>query len=321
VVLSIQQVRDEAIGCRENLEQASGILNPMVAMPPRAQKAEKAVVHGPASSPPAANPVARGELPPNREPAANEDSGSLESRLVRLPFGRMHFYAGGTPSCRRPVILIHGFVIASRYMIPTARHLAPLCRVYAVDLPGYGWSDKPGSSFTLPELADSLAEWMNAMSIQSAHFAANSFGCQVLSHLAVRHPQRIDRLVFQGPTVDPAARSLLGQVWRIIRNSRQESPRLGWLMAKDYWHAGIERIVATVRMALDDRIEERLPLITAPSLIVRGSRDPLVPQAWAETVARLLPNGRLVTLPGCGHTINYTSSAEFVGVMQPFLRL
>jgi pimeloyl-ACP methyl ester carboxylesterase len=116
----------------------------------------------------------------------------------------MHFYAGGTLSAyRRPVILIHGFVIASRYMLPTARRLAPLCRVYAIDLPGYGWSDKPRSSFTLPELSDSLAEWMHTMSIQRAHFAANSFGCQVLSHLAVRHPQRIDRLVFQGPTVDP----------------------------------------------------------------------------------------------------------------------
>lgn len=291
-------------------------------MLPRAQKVEKAEAHGPACSPPAANPVGRDEAPPNRERTANEDFYSLQSRLVRLPFGRMHFYAGEASSAsRRPVVLVHGLVIASRYMLPTAHRLAPLCRVYAVDLPGYGWSDKPNYSLTLPELADSLAEWMKTLSVEKAHFAANSFGCQVLSYFAVRHPRRVDRLVFQGPTVDPAARTLLRQVWRIVRNSRQESPRLGMLMAKDYWHAGIRRIAATIRMALDDRIEERLPFIQAPALVVRGTRDPLVPHAWAERVARLLPRGRLVTLPYCGHTMNYTSPVQFVDAMRPFLEL
>ena len=161
-------------------------------MPQKAQKAEKVEAHGPACIPPAANLVGRDAAPANRaRPAhAKENSGSLESHIVRLPFGRMHFYAGGAQSAdQRPVILIHGLVIASRYMLPTARHLAPLSWVYAVDLPGYGWSDKPCSAFTLPELVDSVAEWMKTLSIQRAHFTANSFGCQVLSHLAVRHPR------------------------------------------------------------------------------------------------------------------------------------
>jgi 2-hydroxy-6-oxonona-2,4-dienedioate hydrolase len=279
-------------------------------MPAKEQKAERGVEAG------------RDADPPNPGRAAEERLPSLESRRVRLSFGEMHFYAGGAESSsRRPVILVHGLIIASRYMLPTAHQLAPFCPVYAVDLPGYGWSSKPDWTLSLPELADSLAEWMQALSIQRAHFAANSFGCQVLSHLAVRHSQRVDRLMLQGPTVDPAARTLFRQIWRIIRNSRMESPRLGLLMAKDYWHAGIKRIVATVRMALDDRIEDRLPLIHAPSLVVRGTRDPLVPQTWAETVARLLPRGGVATLPDCGHTINYTSPKKLVSVMRPFLHL
>jgi 2-hydroxy-6-oxonona-2,4-dienedioate hydrolase len=54
--------------------------------------------------------------------------------------GRMHARAGGHAAGRRgtPVILVHGMVISSRYMVPTATELAPLCPVYAVDLPGYG---------------------------------------------------------------------------------------------------------------------------------------------------------------------------------------
>ena len=49
-----------------------------------------------------------------------------------------------TPDRRRPiVILVHGMVISSRYMVPTAERLAPFANVYAVDLPGYGKSYKP----------------------------------------------------------------------------------------------------------------------------------------------------------------------------------
>ena len=96
---------------------------------------------------------------------------------------------------------MHGMVISSRYMVPTALELAPLCPVYAVDLPGYGDSVKPHSILDLPELADALAAWMDAMRFPAAHLVANSFGCQVLAEFALRHAHRMDRLVFQGPTV------------------------------------------------------------------------------------------------------------------------
>src|SRR5438105_950055 len=58
------------------------------------------------------------------------------------------------------VVLVHGLVIASRYMVPTAERLAPLCNVYAPDLPGYGKSAKPARVLSLAGLADALARWM-----------------------------------------------------------------------------------------------------------------------------------------------------------------
>lgn len=246
----------------------------------------------------------------------------MESRFVRLPWGLMHYFSGGLAEDRvHPIVLIHGLVIASRYMLPTARALVPLCSVYAVDLPGYGWSAKPRHPLSIAQLADALAEWMQALSIRQADFVGNSFGCQILASLAVRHPSRVHRLVLQGPTIDPEARSLMRQIGRLIQNSRRESPGLGSLMLRDYWQAGIRRIVATIRMALRDRIEERLPQITAPTLVVRGEHDPLVPERWASRVTDLLPCGKLVTLPGCAHTINYTAPDAFVRAMRPFLNL
>src|SRR5262245_66439806 len=113
----------------------------------------------------------------------------------------MHARIGGHGRHRQPVILVHGMIISSRYMVPTAVELAPLCPVYAVDLPGYGDSVKPRAILSLTELADALASWMDAMGFPSAHLVANSFGFQVLAEFALRHVHRVDRLVFQGPTV------------------------------------------------------------------------------------------------------------------------
>jgi len=235
--------------------------------------------------------------------------------------GTMHARVGGDGGSGRPVVLVHGMIISSRYMVPTAVELAPLCPVYAVDLPGYGDSVKPDAILSLTELAEALAGWMDAMRFPSAHLVANSFGCQVLAEFALHHVERVDRLVFQGPTVDPSARSVRQQLARLLRNSSSEAPGLGWITIIDYVKAGMRRIRATIRMAIEDRIEAKLPSIAAPTLVVRGGKDPLVPQEWAEEVVRLLPRGELRVLPGLGHTINYTAPKEFVATLRPFLHL
>ena len=92
-------------------------------------------------------------------------------------------------------------------------------------------------------------------------------------------------------------------------------------MLRDYWRAGCRGIAATARMALRDQPEAKLPRITAPTLVVRGCRDVLVPQRWAERIVQLLPDGHLLVLPELAHTINYTAPAIFVHAIRPFLRL
>lgn len=239
---------------------------------------------------------------------------------VPMPSGNVYTRIGG-PSSGAPVVLVHGFVLAGDYMMPAAERLASLTRTYVPDLPGYGLSDRPRQRLNLPYLGDRLAEWMDRVSLPRAHFIGNSFGCQVLVDFAARHARRVHHLVLQGPTVDPAARSLPKQILRLIKNSRIEAPGLGLLMVRDYWRAGWRGILAAGRMALGDRLEPKLKRITVPTLVVRGSRDVLVPERWAEQMVRLLPHGRLLVMPGLAHTIIYTAPAVFVEAIRPFLRL
>ncbi len=88
---------------------------------------------------------------------------------------------------------------------------------------------------------------------------------------------------------------------------------------RDYLSAGTRRGWRTLRHALEDQIEENLPRVRAPALVVRGSRDPICPQRWAEEAARLLPRGRLAVLPGAAHAANFGAPARFAGLIRDFL--
>ena len=87
---------------------------------------------------------------------------------------------------------------------------------------------------------------------------------------------------------------------------------------RDYWQCGLRRLIGTFRYALQDRIEEKLPYVRVPTLVVRGGKDPIVPQRWCEEAVRLLPQGRLVVIPGAGHTVNYNSPVELARVVREF---
>lgn len=220
----------------------------------------------------------------------------------------------------RTVVCVHGVGVSSRYFTPTLEVLGAEFDVLAPDLPGFGGSGDPGFALDLPGLADALLGWIDAAGLQRVALLGNSFGCQIAVETALRRPDAIERLVLQGPTTDPAARTVLGQVGRRLVNSPAEDPRQTPLILRDYRDAGLRRLRLTFRAALADRIEDKLPALALPVLVVRGERDRLVPQAWAEQVTRLLPQGRLAVVPGAAHTLNFSMPDALAEAVGAFLR-
>jgi pimeloyl-ACP methyl ester carboxylesterase len=87
----------------------------------------------------------------------------------------------------------------------------------------------------------------------------------------------------------------------------------------DYADAGTRRVLATFRESIRDHIEVKLPYVTVPTLVVRGELDRLGPQDWAEEVTRLLPDGRLATVPRVPHMIPYRAPRELSAHITAFL--
>ncbi|HEV2802180.1 MAG TPA: alpha/beta hydrolase [Pyrinomonadaceae bacterium] len=217
------------------------------------------------------------------------------------------------------VVLVHGLVVSSLYMMPTAEKLARSYPVFAPDMPGFGKSDAPARTLNVLELADALAAWMDAMSIGRAVLVGNSLGCQIIAALAARSPHKVAGIVLAGATVDPAGRSRREQFKRLLLDATRERYSLMLLQLRGLCEAGLKRSWQTANYALEDRIEANLPHIHAPALVVCGTRDPIAPPTWAKQMAAMLPRARLALVSGAPHALNYTTPEELALLVSEFI--
>jgi pimeloyl-ACP methyl ester carboxylesterase len=234
------------------------------------------------------------------------------------PWG-MHALVGG-PAGGTPLLLVHGYGVSCRYWRPLAARLARTCRVAAPDLPGHGRSSTPaGPALDVRQLADALSRWMQASGAEPAVLVGNSLGCQIAAELALREPARVRGVVFCGPTVDPAARSVIALGGRVGLSAPVEDPRLAPIVAADYLRMGLGRLRAELGHMLAHRIETLLPRIAAPALVLRGRWDRVAPHPWARRVADLLPQGALAEIPWGGHAVHFSRPRAVARVLLEWL--
>lgn len=251
---------------------------------------------------------------------APEADGDFESRWATVHGLRMHYRAtSDDPPGGPPVVLVHGLAVSHRYLMPLAARLAPTYPVRAVDLPGFGLSDGTRAVLDVPALADRLAAWMRATGNAPAVLVANSFGTQITVDLAYRHPDLVESLVLVGPTMDPRARSMAAQALRWLRGVPREDPLQLPILLRDLADAGLYRAVRTLRLALRDPVEDKLPGVRALALVTRGEHEAVTSQAWAEQVARLLPRSELAIVPSSPHDAVYTAADRLAELVVRFL--
>ena len=240
----------------------------------------------------------------------------LESRFDHVGGVTVHTRVGGDGP---PVVLLHGYGVSGRYLVPLARVLAVDCATYVPDLPGHGRSDRPRHAPGVGEYTDALHAWLDELGLERPAFVANSMGCQIVTELAVRAPDRVGPMVLSGPTVDPARRGGRSQIFAGLRETAREPVSLVAFAARDGVGHDLRQLRAAARSALEDRMEERLPLIGQPTVVVHGERDAFVSRQWAEEVATLLPRGRLVVVRGEPHAVPFTKPDVVAGLVRELI--
>lgn len=215
-----------------------------------------------------------------------------------------HF--GGPAVATRDYVLVHGIGVSARYFQPLAVELARTGRVWLIDLPGYGSAPDPERDVSIVDHSEVLFDAITEAGIENPVIVGHSMGCQVVSELAVRHPEASDSIVLLAPTIERGKRSLLTQALRLSLDMLLEPPRANWVVLTDYvFRCGIPYYLRQLPHLLGDEIEQRMPRLTARTLIVTGDRDRVVPVHWARELVALAPNASLAVVEG-PHVIMFT---------------
>lgn len=231
-----------------------------------------------------------------------------------------------------PVVCVHGLGGTKASFLPTVAALAHRHRVLALDLPGFGDSDKPlTAAYDAPYFADSVIALLDELGIERAHLIGNSMGGRVAIELGLLHPERVEKVAL----LSPALAWLRERRWRWLL--RAPLPLLGLIQpaprvitepivrnlvpgGKDGWSAaGVDEFLrsfltprgrvafyeAARNIYLDEPHGERglwprLAAISCETLFIWGRQDPLVPIGFMKHVERVLPAARHLELD-CGH--------------------
>lgn len=290
--------------------------------------------------------------------------GPIEASAVWAPLPVSHAVVNGvdvaysdTGGDGPAIVFIHGL---SSYMAFWERQLpvfqAQGYRVLALDLPGFGASGRPDAPYTPPWYAGLVSAWLDQLGVAQAVFVGHSMGGQIAMTLALDEPYRVSRLVLSAPAglerFTAGEGRWMKQYWTEGRalEADEDTIRANFHMNFDVWDEGVERLVSErVRAAgsegfrgtsvavarcvagmIDFPVYERLNSVRAPTLILFGDDDRLIPnpifhggspRSVGEIGLEAIPGARLEIIRGAGHVVHHDRPEAFNGLVLDWLKV
>lgn len=238
------------------------------------------------------------------------------------------------------LVLIHGLGSYAKGWTRNIPELAKHYRVIAVDLPGYGKSDKGFYPYTLPFYAQVLTEMLDALKIDKATFVGHSMGGQIAMVTSLLYPERVDKLVLVSPAGfekftdgegawmkkamspefvhDTAIRNidtnLKANFYKLPPEAEfMITERIQMRGAKDF-DAYCYAVSKNVAAMIDYPMWDKLTRVKHQTLIFFGDKDNLIPnsalhggstEAIAQIGASQIPHNKLIMVPDCGHFVQF----------------
>jgi pimeloyl-ACP methyl ester carboxylesterase len=238
---------------------------------------------------------------------------------------RLHYRETGQGP---PVILLHGLGGDGSRWTSTTAALANDFRVIAPDQIGFGESDKPLVNYNHALLAEFLVEFMRTIEVPKASIVGHSMGAFVGMHVAVHHPDKLDRLVLvDGGSLEIPPRSAhlvqiqngttLAETREYFELMFYDKSRVTDQLVRDNFMRRLRAGYTITKMqeSRKNRVgyvsKQQAAAIKAPTLILWGKHDALLPPADGELLEQVIPNSRLIVLTKCGHIPQVEQPEEF----------
>ena len=221
-----------------------------------------------------------------------------------------HFYLEkGTGNA---LILLHGNGESSDYFKGQIDEFAEQYHVYAIDTRGHGRTPRGEMPFTIRQFADDLLGFMDGHRIAKAHLLGFSDGANIAMVFAMRHPDRVDRLILNGANLNADG----------VKRSTQIPIEIGYRIARRF--AGksdsARRNAEMLGLMVNDPnvSPEELAGIQAKTLVIAGTRD-MIRESHTCLIAESIPDARLVFVKG-NHFIANKHPEEFNRAVLDFLQ-
>jgi pimeloyl-ACP methyl ester carboxylesterase len=254
----------------------------------------------------------------------------IESHYVRLGPYRIHYFVGGKGE---PLVLVHGLggrALDFTLLMPA---LAKQHRVYALDLLGYGSSDRPDVDYSVTLQTGILRQFLDSQGLTRVDLVGWSMGGWIALEFAAQSPQRVRRLALLDsagmkftPTFDlrllsPHTMAEMQALEKVMTPHPRRLPAfithdLLRVLRDEGWV--IRRTVANM-VTMREVVDGKLAGVTMPVLLVWGKQDVLTPLSVADEMHREMPQSVLVVLDGCGHIAPIECHDRVLPEMQRFL--
>jgi pimeloyl-ACP methyl ester carboxylesterase len=260
------------------------------------------------------------------------------NELVLDDVGRIAFVEAGVDTDAPPLLLIHGVQDEADSWQRIIPALAQHRRVLALDLPGFGLSDKRARRYGVPYYTSCVFAFLDALNIQKAALAGNSLGAMIAEFAAITQPARVSALTLISGTVFMSHRPpapLSGLLQSLLYERRyfdelRKSPDAAYATLRPFY-GDLDALPESQRAFLYQRVAQRVwdepqrraslairqsflpfflthgktvrraPSIQAPTTVIWGSQDQIFPLANGPDRAQAQPGARYLELPGCGH--------------------
>jgi len=218
-------------------------------------------------------------------------------------------------------------------------------RIITFDNRGSGRSDKPAEPYTIKAMADDTIGLLDHIGIERTHLLGISMGGMIAQELAIRYPERVEKLVLastfarrEGESGFSEEVSRAVKTWEASPQGITDTRRVIDLILDLTFNKLSYRVLALplmrtavrfsslrgvgeqLRATLGHDVYSRLPIIQAPTLVITGTADRVIKPSSSEVIAKSIPGSTLVKIEGGSHGLSGEMSGEFNTYVMSFLK-